>query len=98
MPVFISLDEPTSGLHPKEVEMLVSITRKLIKKGGSVIIIEHNIDIIKEADYVIELGPGGGKKGGEIIVSRTYSIIMPKHTLCHSSLLKNLILCNILKL
>ena len=61
------LDEPTSGLHPKEVEMLVSITRKLIKKGGSVIIIEHNIDIIKEADYVIELGPGGGKKGGEIM-------------------------------
>ena len=61
------LDEPTTGLHPKEVEMLISIVRKLIKKGGSVIVIEHNIDLIKEADYVIELGPGGGKKGGEIM-------------------------------
>ena len=61
------LDEPTTGLHPREVEMLVLIIRKLIKKGGSVIIIEHNMDIIKEADYVIELGPGGGKKGGEIM-------------------------------
>ena len=61
------LDEPTTGLHPREVEMLVLIIRKLIKKGGSVIIIEHNMDIIKEADYVIELGPGGGKKGGEVM-------------------------------
>lgn len=61
------LDEPTTGLHPKEVEMLVSIIRKLIKKGGSAIVIEHNIDLIKEADYVIELGPGGGKKGGELM-------------------------------
>ena len=73
------LDEPTTGLHPREVEMLVSIIRKLIKKGGSVIIIEHNIDLIKEADYVIELGPGGGKKGGEIMFQG------PTQLLCHNT-------------
>ena len=69
------LDEPTTGLHPREVEMLVLIIRKLIKKGGSVIIIEHNMDLIKEADYVIELGPGGGKKGGEIMFQGPTSLL-----------------------
>ena len=70
------LDEPTTGLHPKEVEMLVSIMRRLIKQGGSVLVIEHNLDLIKEADYVIELGPGGGKKGGKLMFQG------PTHLLC----------------
>lgn len=61
------LDEPTTGLHPREVNMLIDVMRKLIGKGGTVIVIEHNIDLIQEADYVVELGPGGGKNGGQVM-------------------------------
>ena len=64
---FYILDEPTTGLHPKEVDMLITVMRKLIDKGGTVIVIEHNMDLIQESDYVIELGPGGGKNGGQLM-------------------------------
>lgn len=63
------LDEPTTGLHPREIEFLMQVLNKLIDAGGSVIVIEHNIDVIKQADFVIEIGPGGGKKGGKILFS-----------------------------
>jgi excinuclease ABC subunit A len=65
------LDEPTTGLHPREIEFLLQVLNKLIDAGGSVIVIEHNVDVIKQADYVIEIGPGGGKKGGKILFSGT---------------------------
>ncbi|MES2769414.1 MAG: excinuclease ABC subunit UvrA [Bdellovibrionota bacterium] len=61
------LDEPTTGLHPREIEFLLQVLNKLIDAGGSVIVIEHNIDVIKQADFVIEIGPQGGKKGGKIL-------------------------------
>lgn len=63
------LDEPTTGLHPREIEFLMQVLNKLIDAGGSVIVIEHNIDVIKQADFVIEIGPEGGKKGGKILFS-----------------------------
>ncbi len=63
------LDEPTTGLHPREIEYLMQVLIKLIDAGGSVIVIEHNIDVIKQADFVIEIGPEGGKKGGKILFS-----------------------------
>ena len=61
------LDEPTVGLHYHDIEMLLKVLNKLINKGNSIIVIEHNMQIIKSADYVIDLGPEGGEKGGKII-------------------------------
>jgi len=61
------LDEPTTGLHFKDIENLLKILNQLIDKGNSVIIIEHNMDIIKVSDHIIDLGPEGGEKGGRII-------------------------------
>jgi excinuclease ABC subunit A len=63
------LDEPTTGLHPREIEYLMQVLNKLIDAGGSVIVIEHNLDVIKQADFVIEIGPQGGKKGGKVLFS-----------------------------
>ena len=61
------LDEPTTGLHTYDIAKLVSIMQKLVEKGNTVVVIEHNLDIIKIADYIVDLGPEGGDKGGEIV-------------------------------
>ena len=63
--IFI-IDEPTDGLHPKDVHNLVMLFEKMVEQGKSIYVIEHNTDVIKSADYVIELGPGAGEDGGEI--------------------------------
>src|ERR1017187_4432184 len=65
------LDEPTTGLHFDDVQKLLSAFRKLIEGGGSLLVIEHNLDIIKSADYVIDLGPEGGSAGGQIVAIGT---------------------------
>ena len=61
------LDEPTTGLHFEDIRVLLGVIETLINKGNSVIIIEHNMDVIKKADYIVDLGPEGGKNGGKII-------------------------------
>ena len=63
----IVLDEPSTGLHPSDTEKLMSILDKLVDKGNTVIVIEHNLDIIAQADWIIDIGPGAGKYGGELI-------------------------------
>ena len=63
------LDEPTTGLHFADLEKLLVVLKKLVELGNTVIIIEHNLDVIKNADYIIDLGPEGGEKGGEIVAS-----------------------------
>ena len=68
--VFV-FDEPTIGLHPLDVEVLLNVFMQLIKNGATVIVIEHDFDVIKNADYVIDMGPGGGVHGGQIIAKGT---------------------------
>jgi excinuclease ABC subunit A len=65
------LDEPTTGLHFHDIEHLMGVISKLVDAGNSVIIIEHNLDVIKTSDYIIDLGPDGGDKGGEVVASGT---------------------------
>ena len=65
------LDEPTTGLHFEDIRVLMTVIDKLVDRGNSVIIIEHNTDVIKKADYIIDLGPEGGKNGGNIIAEGT---------------------------
>lgn len=65
------LDEPTTGLHFQDIERLLQVVQKLIDKGNTFIIIEHNMDVIKTADYIIDIGPEGGKHGGQIIAQGT---------------------------
>lgn len=65
------LDEPTTGLHFADLEKLISVLRKLVEKGNTVIVIEHNLDVVKNADWIIDLGPEGGDGGGEIVAEGT---------------------------
>lgn len=68
--VFI-LDEPTTGLHFEDIRVLLKVINKLVDKGNTMIVIEHNMDVIKSADYIIDLGPGGGRDGGRIVATGT---------------------------
>lgn len=61
------LDEPTTGLHFEDIKQLINVLQKLVERGNTVLVIEHNMDIIKSADYIIDLGPEGGNKGGQIV-------------------------------
>lgn len=65
------LDEPTTGLHFQDVKILLKVLNKLVGKGNTVIVVEHNLDVIKIADWIIDLGPGGGDAGGKIVVQGT---------------------------
>lgn len=68
---FYILDEPTTGLHFEDIRMLLSVLNKLVNMGNSVLVIEHNMDVIKTADWIIDLGPEGGDEGGRIVVEGT---------------------------
>jgi excinuclease ABC subunit A len=63
------LDEPTVGLHYYDVEMLLEVLQRLINRGNTIMVIEHNLEVVKSADWIIDLGPEGGDGGGEIIAT-----------------------------
>jgi excinuclease ABC subunit A len=65
------LDEPTTGLHLHDVKQLLSVLHKLRDRGNTIVVIEHNLDVIKTADWIIDLGPEGGDLGGELLVADT---------------------------
>jgi excinuclease ABC subunit A len=65
------LDEPTTGLHFEDIAVLLKVLRQLVEKGNTVLLIEHNLDMIKNADYLIDMGPEGGREGGQIIACGT---------------------------
>lgn len=65
------LDEPTTGLHFEDIRVLLGVLNKLVDKGNTVVVIEHNLDVIKYADYLIDMGPEGGKRGGEVLFTGT---------------------------
>jgi len=65
------LDEPTTGLHFHDVKNLIAVLDDLVARGNTVVVIEHNLDVIKSADYIIDLGPEGGDAGGEIVAAGT---------------------------
>lgn len=65
------LDEPTTGLHFEDINTLLGVLNRLVEKGNTVVVIEHNLDVVKSADWVIDMGPGGGKNGGTIVAAGT---------------------------
>jgi excinuclease ABC subunit A len=75
------LDEPTIGLHYADVQRLIDILQELVRRGNTVVVIEHNMDIIKSADYVLDIGPEGGEHGGKLVASGTpEEIAQSKHS------------------
>ena len=76
---FYVLEEPTIGLHSKDCQKLILLLHRLVDEGHTVVVIEHDVDLIAEADFIIELGPKGGKEGGKLLHHGTVTSLLEKH-------------------
>jgi excinuclease ABC subunit A len=85
------LDEPTTGLHFEDIQVLMDVLNRLVDKGNTVIVIEHNLDVIRMADHIIDLGPDGGRAGGQILVCGTPAEVAKSKKGYTSKFLKDLI-------
>jgi excinuclease ABC subunit A len=85
------LDEPTTGLHFDDIKRLLIVLQALVDKGNTVLVIEHNLDIVKSADWVIDMGPDGGAKGGEIVAEGTPEDILKSKKSLTGKYLKTLL-------
>lgn len=85
------LDEPTTGLHFADIKKLLEVLNRLVDAGNTVVVIEHNLDVIKTADHVIDLGPEGGDKGGEIVAEGTPEEVSEKHRSYTGQFLKKIL-------
>lgn len=74
------LDEPTVGLHRSDVTKLVRVLKRIVSRGNSVFVIEHDRDLIEAADYLVEMGPGPGERGGKVIFAGTPKELKKRHT------------------
>lgn len=75
------LDEPTTGLHASDVKSIMKLLENFVKRGNTVIVIEHNLDVMKQADYIIDIGPDGGTGGGEVVFTGTAQEMMSADTI-----------------
>ena len=87
------LDEPTTGLHFQDVKLLLKVLSRLTNAGNTIIIIEHNLDVIKTADWIIDLGPEGGSSGGEIIAQGPTEMIAKSSKSYTGHYLKKILCC-----
>ena len=83
------LDEPTTGLHFEDVRILLEVLNRLVNKGNTVVVIEHNLDVIRQADHIIDVGPEGGEAGGYIVTKGTPEEISKSKASLTASFLKN---------
>ena len=81
MPSILLIDEPTTGLHMKDVSLLVKHSKEIVEAGHSVIVVEHNMQILRNSDWILEMGPGAGVEGGKITASGHPSSFLNKVTL-----------------
>jgi excinuclease ABC subunit A len=88
----VFLDEPTTGLHFEDIRKLLHVLNRLVDAGNTVIVIEHNLDVIKSADWVIDMGPEGGKKGGRIIAEGTPEDVAKVESSYTGAFLKDLLI------
>ncbi|MEG1545499.1 MAG: excinuclease ABC subunit UvrA, partial [Tannerellaceae bacterium] len=79
------LDEPTTGLHFEDIRVLMGVLNKLVDKGNTIIVIEHNLDVIKCADYLIDMGPEGGRRGGQVLFTGTPEQMIKSKTLSYTT-------------
>jgi excinuclease ABC subunit A len=82
---FFILDEPTTGLHLADIRRLVDVLQALVDSGNTVAVIEHNPEVIKAADYVIDLGPEGGDAGGQVVVTGSPAEILNQTRMSHTA-------------
>ena len=79
------LDEPSTGLHFEDIRMLLEVLNRLVEEGNTILVIEHNLDIVKVADYIIDIGPNGGQEGGQIVAEGTPEQLVKKKNKSHTS-------------